>query len=77
MRVAALDGGGVMLEVADDGAGWIRRGAREALAEGHIGLASVAQRVEANGRRVQARTRNRGRARRVRVSLPPAGVIGG
>lgn len=41
--------GRVELEVADDGRG-IQPGRREsALAEGHIGLASVAQRLEANG----------------------------
>jgi two-component system, NarL family, sensor kinase len=41
--------GAVELSVADDGAGMAPERRREALAEGHIGLASVTQRVEANG----------------------------
>jgi two-component system NarL family sensor kinase len=41
--------GGVVLTVADDGQG-IRPGRRdEALAEGHIGLPSIVQRLEATG----------------------------
>lgn len=39
----------VEVTVADDGAGMEPDRRRNALAEGHIGLASVAQRVEANG----------------------------
>src|SRR5688572_8566703 len=41
--------GAVEMWVADDGAGMAPERRREALAEGHIGLASVTQRVEANG----------------------------
>jgi two-component system, NarL family, sensor kinase len=44
-----LADGGVELTVTDDGAGMSDERRREALAEGHIGLASVTQRVEANG----------------------------
>ncbi len=39
----------VELQVADDGRGMDASRPREALAAGHIGLASVVQRVEANG----------------------------
>lgn len=39
----------VTIEVRDDGRGFEPGRPREALAEGHIGLASVAQRVEASG----------------------------
>lgn len=41
--------GAIELEVADDGKGVPDGRRREALASGHIGLASVEQRVEANG----------------------------
>src|SRR5688500_9930968 len=46
VRVAATDGGGVSLQIADDGRGMEPSRPREALASGHIGLASVVQRVE-------------------------------
>lgn len=39
----------IELQVMDDGGGMSAERRREALVEGHIGLASVAQRVEANG----------------------------
>lgn len=42
-------GGSVDLLVADDGDGMDAERRREALGEGHIGLASVTQRIEANG----------------------------
>jgi two-component system NarL family sensor kinase len=45
--------GAVELSVADDGEGMAPARRREALAEGHIGLASVAQRIEANGGELQ------------------------
>jgi len=45
--------GAVELTLADDGAGMVPERRREALAEGHIGLASVTQRVEANGGELQ------------------------
>jgi two-component system NarL family sensor kinase len=44
--------GGVELQVADDGAGIAPDRMRAALAEGHIGLASSAERVEAVGGRL-------------------------
>jgi two-component system NarL family sensor kinase len=48
--------GAVEVTVADDGAGMDPERRREALAEGHIGLASVTQRVEANGGELQLQT---------------------
>ena len=48
--------GAVELTVADDGAGMAPERRREALAEGHIGLASVTQRVEANRGELQLAT---------------------
>ena len=48
--------GSVELIVADDGEGMDAARRREALAEGHIGLASVTQRVEANGGEVTLET---------------------
>jgi two-component system NarL family sensor kinase len=49
-------GDGVALEVADDGRGMEPERVEQALAEGHIGLASVTQRVEANGGELQLQT---------------------
>jgi two-component system, NarL family, sensor kinase len=43
------DDGGVLLEVADDGVGLDRNAVEQAPLNGHIGLASLAQRVEAVG----------------------------
>jgi two-component system, NarL family, sensor kinase len=48
VEVRSADGS-VELSVVDDGEGMVATRGREAIAEGHIGLASVAQRVEANG----------------------------
>ena len=75
MRVAALDAGGVALEIADDGCGMEASRPREALAAGHIGLASVVQRVEAAGGEFSLETEP-GRGTRVRVTLPAAGATG-
>lgn len=50
--VTAQDGA-VEVSVADDGAGMDPERRRAALTEGHIGLASVTQRVEANGGELQ------------------------
>lgn len=52
VRVSVAEGsepGELVVEVSDDGRGMAPERQREALAEGHIGLASVAQRVEAAG----------------------------
>jgi len=48
--------GSVEITVADDGEGMDPERRREAVAEGHIGLASVTQRVEANGGEIQLQT---------------------
>lgn len=48
--------GAVEVSVADDGEGMEPERRREALAEGHIGLASVTQRVEANGGELRLET---------------------
>ena len=48
-----LQDGAVEVSVADDGAGMDPERAARALTEGHIGLASVTQRVEANGGELQ------------------------
>jgi two-component system NarL family sensor kinase len=48
--------GSVEITVADDGEGMDMERRREAVAEGHIGLASVTQRVEANGGELQLQT---------------------
>ena len=49
--------GSVEISVADDGAGMEPDRRREAVAEGHIGLASVSQRVEANGGELEVASR--------------------
>ena len=49
LRIAIPDSGDLTLEVADDGQGMDDGRTRQALKEGHIGLASVTQRVEAAG----------------------------
>ena len=54
-----IRGGGdgtVEIVVADDGEGMVADRRREALAEGHIGLASVAQRIEVNGGELRLET---------------------
>jgi len=48
VKVTSADGS-VELVVADDGEGMDPERRREALSEGHIGLASATQRIEANG----------------------------
>jgi two-component system NarL family sensor kinase len=57
------------LVVSDDGRGMPSERPREALAAGHIGLASVAQRVEAAGGELEIRS-ELGRGTTVRVELP-------
>jgi PAS domain S-box-containing protein len=60
---------GVLFEVADDGRGMDPDRPREALDSGHIGLASIAMRVEACGGRFELESRP-GEGTRVRVMLP-------
>jgi signal transduction histidine kinase len=61
---------GVVLEVADDGAGVPAGRAREALAEGHIGLATSAERVAAVGGRLALEALPGG-GTRARAEIPP------
>jgi signal transduction histidine kinase len=61
---------GVVLEVADDGGGVPAGRAREALAEGHIGLATSAERVAAVGGRLALEPLPGG-GTRARAELPP------
>ena len=58
----------IELQVMDDGRGMTSDRQREALLEGHIGLASVAQRVEANGGELELES-NPGSGMRVWVKL--------
>lgn len=62
-------GDGLELVVSDDGRGMPPERPREALATGHIGLASVAQRVEAAGGELDIDSEP-GRGTTVRVELP-------
>jgi PAS domain S-box-containing protein len=59
----------LVLEVSDDGRGMEPDQARQALASGHIGLASTAQRVEALGGHFEMRSRAGG-GTKVRAALP-------
>ena len=58
----------IELEVNDDGVGMSSGRRREALSEGHIGLASVTQRIEANGGEFELQTEE-GRGTKVRARL--------
>ena len=60
---------GVVFEVADDGRGMDPARPREALEAGHVGLASIAMRVESSGGRFEFTT-DAGQGTRVRVVLP-------
>jgi two-component system NarL family sensor kinase len=68
VAVARTDGQ-LMLEVADDGGGIRTDRLAQAPSEGHIGLASCAQRVEALGGRFSVASRPSG-GTRVRATLP-------
>jgi two-component system NarL family sensor kinase len=68
VRLSAADGE-VVLEVGDDGRGMDGWRARDALAAGHIGLASVAQRVAAAGGRFELDSAP-GTGTRARATLP-------
>jgi len=59
----------VVVEVADDGRGMDPGRPEEALARGHVGLASIAMRVEACGGRFHLTTRP-GEGTRVQLALP-------
>jgi len=59
----------IVLEVADDGSGMDPARPREALDRGHIGLASIAMRVESCGGRLEL-TADAGQGTRVRAVLP-------
>jgi two-component system, NarL family, sensor kinase len=63
------DGGGLVLEVADDGKGLDRGRLRGAVARGHVGLASCAERAAAAGGRLELRDRPGG-GTLARVWLP-------
>ena len=60
---------GVVFEVADDGRGMSPARPREALEQGHVGLASIVMRVEASGGRFDLTT-GAGQGTRVCVTLP-------
>ncbi|MGH3264718.1 MAG: ATP-binding protein, partial [Trebonia sp.] len=60
---------GILFEVADDGAGMSRARPRRALDRGHVGLASIAMRVEALGGSFQL-TSSPGEGTRVRAVIP-------
>jgi PAS domain S-box-containing protein len=59
----------IVFEVADDGRGMDPARPREALDRGHVGLASIAMRVESCGGRLELTT-DAGEGTRVRVVLP-------
>jgi two-component system NarL family sensor kinase len=64
-------GADILVEVADDGPGVDPARARGAVAEGHVGLASCAERVQAAGGRLELLARPGG-GTLVRVRLPAA-----
>lgn len=67
VRTAGDDG--VALEVRDDGLGMVASRPREALAEGHVGLASCREQVEAAGGTLELQS-SPGTGTTVRVRLP-------
>ena len=68
----APDGDGIALEVADDGRGAEELRLDEAVRDGHVGLASVTQRLEAIGGRFTLDA-TPGHGTRARAWFPPAG----
>ncbi|MEY2516462.1 MAG: two-component system, NarL family, sensor kinase [bacterium] len=60
----------LVCEVADDGVGLDPAVLREAVGAGHIGLASLVERVEARGGRGELTTNWAGRGARIRLALP-------
>jgi two-component system NarL family sensor kinase len=67
-----IAGGNVRLTVTDDGGGFPAERLEQALAAGHIGLASIAERIRAVGGNVRIDSRQ-GRGTVVDASLPPRG----
>jgi hypothetical protein len=57
----APTGGGLLLEVTDDGRGLDRERVKTAVSRGHLGLASAAERVKAAGGRLALAERRAGR----------------
>jgi signal transduction histidine kinase len=68
----ARDGGHLELAVADDGGGFTSERRREALAEGHIGLASVSQRLKSAGGELEISSSAGGTTARARLPLDEA-----
>jgi signal transduction histidine kinase len=70
-----LDGGALEVEIHDDGVGFDQARARKAaMATGHLGLRSMAERLEAAGGRLVLDTApGRGATVRLRLPLPDAG----
>ncbi len=66
--------GGVSLEVSDDGRGFDPARRVQALADGHIGLASSSERVESLGGRIEVDSRPGG-GTRVQVVIPDGAVV--
>jgi two-component system NarL family sensor kinase len=68
----ARDGDAVELTVEDDGVGIAPERRAEALAEGHIGLASVGQRLRAAGGTLEITSSNAGTTAKARLALDAA-----
>jgi two-component system, NarL family, sensor kinase len=72
-----LSGAEILVEVADDGVGLDPRAAGAAVSDGHVGLASCAERIQAAGGRLEL-MRQLGGGTLARARLPAgAGVNGG
>jgi two-component system, NarL family, sensor kinase len=68
----ARDADRLELTVADDGAGFTTERRRQALAEGHIGLASVSQRLLSAGGELEISSSDEGTTARAVLPLEPA-----
>jgi signal transduction histidine kinase len=68
----ARDADRLELTVADDGAGFTTERRRQALAEGHIGLASVSQRLLTAGGELEISSSDEGTTARALLPLEPA-----
>ena len=69
--VISRDNGRVVMEISDNGCGMDPESRRKALRQGHIGLASSAERVEALGGELEIDSEP-GRGTRIRTTLPLA-----